>query len=425
MLVVLIAALLVLILLGIPVAFSLVGASLLSILSTGSLSLESLPQRMLVGLDSYALLAIPLFILAGELMNRGGITSRLIRFAQAMVGHIRGSMAHVGIVSNIFMSGVSGSAVADAAATGTTLIPEMVKRGYGRGLASAVIASAATIGPIIPPSISMILYGSVSTASIGRLFLGGVVPGILMGLGLMAVVYFKALKRGLDKNRRATWKELVDAFKGAVWALVMPLIIIGGILSGFFTPTESALVAVLYALFVGFFVYRELQWNQLREAMFSSLKTVAAICIIISAAAPFGWIMAYDQGPQKVLELFQSLSSTPWVIMLLVMIALLILGCFLEGNTIIIVTTPVILPLMIQIGVDPIHYGVILAINCIIGAITPPVGVLMYTTNSIAKATVSEFVKEAAPFIAVLVALLLLFAYVPQLVLFLPNLLMG
>ncbi|MBP1934563.1 TRAP transporter large permease [Ammoniphilus resinae] len=424
MLVMLVSSLLILIVVGLPVGFALLAASLLAIQTTGTVPIETLPQRLIVGLDSFPLLAIPLFILAGALMNGGGITTRLIRLSEALVGHIRGSLAHVAVVSNMFMSGVSGSGVADAAATGTTLIPEMVKRGYGRGFSSAILGSAATIGPIIPPSIPMVIYGSIAGVSVGKLFLGGAIPGILMGLGLMVITYFIATKRKLETRTRATSSEVGKAFKNAVWALIMPLIIVGGILSGAFTPTESAVIAVLYALVVGLFVYRDLKWKDIPEKLLETLVMTASVGIIISAAAPFGWIMAFEQGPIKVLELFQSISQTPWVIMLLLMLVMLVLGCFLEGTAIIIITTPVVMPLLAQIGVDPVHYGVILAINVMIGSITPPVGVLMYVTNSISKSTIGEFIKEIAPFLAMLILLLYLFTYVPQLVLVLPDLLM-
>lgn len=423
MILTLVGTLLFLIVVGIPVGFALIATCIIFILQGGMINFETVPQHLAVGIDSYPLLAIPLFIFAGTLMESGGITRRLINLSEALVGHIRGSLAHVAVVSNMFMSGVSGSGVADAAATGSTLIPTMVKKGYGRGFSSAILASAATIGPIIPPSIPMVIYGSIAGVSIGQLFVGGALPGLMMGFGLMIISYFIARKRNFDKSERASLVQIGKALKDAFWALIMPLIIVGGILSGVFTATESAMVAVVYALIIGLFVYKGLKWKDLPGKLLETLILSSVIGIIISAATPFGWIMAFEQAPIKVLEMFQSITQTPWVIMLMLMVAMLILGCFLEGTAIIIITTPIVMPLLSQIGVDPVHYGVILAINVMIGAITPPVGVLMYVTNSISKATVGEFLKEVAPFLIAVIALLFLFTYVPQIVLILPQLL--
>lgn len=424
MLMLLIFGLLLFIILGVPVGFALVAASLLVLSYSGNIPIETLPQRMVVGLDSFPLMAIPLFILAGALMNGGGITSRLVRLAGTLVGHIRGSLAHVAIVSNMFMSGISGSGIADAAATGTTLIPPMVKKGYGKGFSAAIVGAAATVGPIIPPSIPMILYGSIAGVSIGRLFLAGAIPGLIMCLGLMAITYVIARRRNLEKQHRSSMLEVIKALKSSIFALILPVIIVGGIMTGFFTATESAVVAVIYALVVGMFVHRELKLKDLPEKLMETLVMTGVIGIIISAASPFGWFTAFEQGPQKVLELFQSISSTPWVILLLLLTVLLILGLFLEGAAILIITTPVVVPLLIEIDVDLVQYGVLLAITMMIGSITPPVGVLMYVTSNIAKATVWEFTKEIIPFLVMLIGLLLLFAYVPQIVLFLPDLLM-
>lgn len=424
MLILLVIALLVLITLGVPVGFSLIASALFIFIYDGSIPLETLPQRMVVSLDSFSLLAIPLFILAGALMNGGGITSRLVRLSQTLVGHIRGSLVHVSIVSNVFMSGISGSGIADAAATGTTLIPEMIKRGYGRGFSAAVLGSAATIGPIIPPSIPMIIYGSIAGVSIGSLFLAGAIPGLIMCFGLMLIGYLISKRRNLEKQGRSSLREILAAFKSSAFALILPLVIVGGILTGIFTATESAVIAVLYAFVVGMFIHRELKWRDIPGKLLETLIMTGVIGIIISAASPFGWFMAFVQGPQKIVDLFQSLSSTPAVILLIILTVLLILGLFLEGAAILIITTPVVVPLLVQINVDLVHYGVLLAISIMIGSITPPVGVLMYVTSNIAKCTIREFTKEVLPFLFTLIALLISFALFPSVVLFLPNLLM-
>lgn len=424
MLIILIISLLVLLLLGVPVGFSLLGSTLIALLSEGAIPLQALPQRLALGLDSFPLLAIPLFILAGTIMEAGGITKRLIQFAEVLVGHIRGSLAHVSVVSNVFMSGVSGSGVADAAATGSALIPTMIKRGYGRGFAAAILGASATVGPIIPPSIPMIVYGSLAGVSVGKLFLGGAIPGLMMSCSLMVVSYIIARRRGFEKRERARFKEIMKAFMDASWALFMPVIIVGGIFSGIFTATESAVIAVIYSLIVGLFVYKELKIKELPKKLLESVTMSSSIGIIIAASAPFAWVMAFAQGPAKVLTLFQHISDSTTVALLLLMLILLILGCFLDGMAIIIITTPVIMPILTQFGIDPLHFGVILAINVMIGTITPPVGTIMYVALSFAKCSVVEFTKEIWPFLLVLIALLVLFALVPEIVLYLPNLLL-
>ncbi|WP_226528861.1 TRAP transporter large permease [Metabacillus niabensis] len=424
MLIILIASLFGLLLLGVPVGFSLLGSALIAILAQGTIPLEAIPQRLALGLDSFPMLAIPLFILAGTLMEAGGITKRLITLSEVLVGHIRGSLAHVTVVSNVFMSGVSGSGVADAAATGSALIPSMIKRGYGKGFAAAILGASATVGPIIPPSIPMILYGSLAGVSIGKLFLGGAIPGLLMSGSLMIVSYMIARKRGFEKRERARLKEIIKAFRDALWALLMPVIIVGGIFTGFFTATESAVIAVIYSLIIGLFVYKDLKLRELPKKLLEAVSMSSSIGVIIAASAPFAWVMAYAQGPAKVLAMFQNISDSTIVALLLLMLILLVLGCFLDGMAIIIITTPVIMPILTQFNIDPLHFGVILAINVMIGTITPPVGTLMYVAISIAKTSVFQFTKEVWPFFLVLVLLLAIFALFPQLVLFLPNLLM-
>jgi tripartite ATP-independent transporter DctM subunit len=419
----LIITLLILLLVGVPVGFSLIGASLFALVANGSIPLEVLPQRLSLGLDSFPLLAIPLFIFAGTLMEAGGITKRLISFAEALVGHIRGSLAHVTVVSNVFMSGVSGSGVADAAATGTALIPAMVKRGYGKGFASAILAASATVGPIIPPSIPMIIFGSFAGVSVGKLFLGGVIPGLLMSTSLMIISYLIAKKRNYEKRERASLGVVFKAFLEAFWALLMPVIIMVGIFSGFFTATESAVIAVVYSLIIGLFVYKDLKVSDLPSKILDVTLTTAGVGIIIAASAPFAWYMAFEQGPQHILDLFQTISMSPTVILILLMVILLVLGCFLDGTAIIIITTPVVLPILAQFGIDPLHYGVILAINVMIGTITPPVGVIMYVATGIAKTDIFTFSKEVMPFLITLIILLFIFMLVPGIITFLPNLL--
>lgn len=413
-----------LMILGMPIAFAMIVSSLAAILYQGNLPVTALPQRLVVGLDSFPLLAIPFFVLAGNLMHGGGITRRLIRLSNALVGHIRGSLAHVTIMTNIFMSGVSGSAVADAAATGSAMIPAMEEQGYGRGFAAAITGAAANIGPIIPPSIPMVIYGSIAGVSIGQLFLGGVIPGLLFGSFLALFTYFIAKKRGYGAQQRATAREMLIAVKDAAFALVMPAIIVVGILSGAFTPTESAVVAAVYAFVVGMFIYKELKWADLPLRLRETVTTTAVVALIIGASAPFGWILAWEQGPQKVLALFEGLMDRPWMVLLILNILLLLLGCFLEGIAIIIITTPVIMPLLAAMGIDPVLFGVVLTLNIMMGTITPPVGVVMYVVCGISRCTIPQFVREVWPFMIALTAVIFLATYIPNMVLWLPRLLM-
>jgi len=395
-----------------------------ALLVKGGIPLEALPQRLVGGVDSFPLLALPFFVLAGNLMNAGGITKRLIHFAESIVGSVRGGLAHISIVTNIFMAGVSGSGLADAAATGQVLIPMMREYGYRPAFAAAVVGSAAVIGPIIPPSIPMVIYGSIAGVSVGKLFLGGVIPGIFTGLVLMALTYWFALKYNLPFSPKTSLSRIGRSFVTSLPALIMPLLIVGGILSGAMTPTESAAVAAFYALLIGFFVYKELTVSKLPKVLVESALTTGAVSFIIAASSPFGWVIAWEQGPAKLLELMQPFASSPLLIFAAVNILLLIMGCLVEGSAIIIIMTPVLLPLMTKFGMDPVQFGVVLAFNTMIGTLTPPLGVIMFAMARIAKVRIDEFMRESWPYMAVLVLVLAVMTYVPGLIMWLPNLLM-
>ena len=424
MLWILVISLFVFLLAGSPLACVLGLSSLLALVSRGGVPLSVVTQRMFVAVDSFALIAIPLFILAGELMNTGGITPRLVTFADRAVGHITGGLSHVTVVTNMIMAGISGSAAADAAATGSLLIPSMIKRGYSKSFAGAISAAASTIGPIIPPSIPMVVYGSIANVSIGRLFLGGVIPGVIMGLFLMGVSYVISKRRGYPREARSSLREVARSFVASFWAMLMPLIILGGILGGVFTPTEAAAVAVVYAYVIGSFVYRELKVRDLPRIFMSSAVSTGIVMLIIATANLLGWVLSYAQIPEAMTEFFLSVSSETWVIYLLINIVLLILGCFMNPTAIIIVMVPFFMPLIEKVGINPIHFGLILTVNTAIGQLTPPVGVCMYISCGIAKITMSEFTRECFIFILALIAVLLLITYIPALVMFLPNLLM-
>jgi C4-dicarboxylate transporter, DctM subunit len=411
-------------LVGCPLAFTLGISPLLALIGQGGVPLSVVIQRMFVAVDSFSLLAIPLFILAGELMNTGGITQRLVDFADKLVGHIVGGLAHVVIVTNMIMAGVSGSAAADAAATGALLIPSMTRRGYSPSFAGAISAAASTIGPIIPPSIPMVVYGSIANVSIGRLFLGGVIPGVIMGLFLMGVSYLISRKRGYPRESWAGLREVGKSFMRAFWAMFMPIIILGGILGGIFTPTEAAAVAVVYAYAVGAFVYREIRTADLPRVFTSSAVSTGVVMLIIATANVLGWVLSYQRIPEALTSLFLSISSETWVILLLLNIVLLILGCFMNPTAIIIIMVPFFMPLVEKVGINPIHFGVIVAINTAIGQLTPPVGVCMFISCGIAKITMAQFTRECLIFIFALIGVLFLVTYLPGLILYLPGVLM-
>lgn len=403
-----------------PIAFSIMGAV------TVGLAVKGIPfsvvlQRMIAATESFPLMAIPFFMLAGSLMNAAGITARLVRFARTLVGHITGGLGQAAVVANMIMAGISGSAVADASATGSILVPTMVEAGFDKRFAAALVGAAATIGPIIPPSISFVLYGSLTGTSIAKLFLGGAIPGLMIGLYLMATCYILARRHNYPRERRASLADVISSFKESIWALVMPLIILGGILGGVFTPTEAAAVAVVYAVIVGVVVYKQLRIQDLYKATLEAVISTAAIMLIIAAASPLGWMLAWEQLPQTIANVFTSYTSSKWVVYLFINILLLIFGCFVEANAAMILLIPVLFPLIQKVGIDPIHFGVVATVNLMIGTITPPFGVSMFVMSKIAGISIADFTKAAFPFIVVLVIALIVITYVPGIVLWLPG----
>lgn len=407
---------------NVPIAWSMAIAATVYMAFGPHVPLQGMVQRMIGGIDTFPLLAIPFFILAGNLMNTGGITDRLVRLAKAMVGHITGGLAHVVVVSNMIMAGMSGSGVADAAGSGTILIPAMKKVGYSVPFSAAIVGAAGTIGPIIPPSIPFVIYGSIACVSIGRLLLGGAVPGVLMGIMLMIFVYIIAKKRKYPSEKRATWKELVQAAIYAIPPLGMPVIILGGIIAGIMTPTEAAAAGAAYAFILGFFIYREITLTQIPKIVIESVIGTASIVIIMSAAQPFCWILTYELAPQKVLALFENVQMAQWQILLIINGAMFIIGCFMESLAVMIMAVPVLLPLLEHAGVDLVHFGIFFVLNVMIGAITPPVGTIMYVVCALGKISIPEFAKEVWPFVIALVIALLIVTYWPSLSLWLPNL---
>lgn len=411
---------------NIPISFAIILSSLVFILINGGIRVETLVQRMVNGTDSFPLLAIPFFILAGELMNRGGITWRLVKLASAMVGHLTGGLAHVNVVTNTLMAGLSGSSVADAAGIGKVLIPAMAENGYKKSFAAAVTAAGATIAPIIPPSIGMIIYAAISGASVGRLFIGGIVPGALLCLSLMGTIYIISIVRGYKiKGSPFSWVEFFRELKSSFFALLMPIIILVGIRGGVFTATEAAAVAAVYAAMVGLFVYKEIRLNEIPGILLEAAIGTSIIGIIMAAATPFGWILAWQRIPQTVTAWLAATTSDPILILVFLNIFLLILGTFMDSVPIMVILLPVVMPIVVKVGIDPVHFGLIMLINLMVGGLTPPYGLLLFTVSAISKVPLVEVIKQVLPFLFTVILVLVLITYVPAIVLFLPDLLMG
>ena len=411
-----------LLLLGLPIGFAMLGASML-VIGLEGIPVSVVAQRVATSVQSFPLLAVPLFTLAGSLMNESGISERLFNFTRAFVGHIRGGLAQTAIVGNVFLSGISGSSVADCAATSRVFVPQLTQAGYGQGFAAAVCAAAATLGPIIPPSILMVIYAWQANVSLGDLFIAGLIPGLIMALAMMLVIAITAHRRGFPKDARFSGQRLWHAFKEALWALAMPILILVGFRMGVFTATEIAAVACAYSLIVGLFVYRTLTWKGLPEILLTTGRETAAILVIAAGAAPFGWILGVEQAPQHVAELLTSISREPWVILLILNIALLIAGMFMETLAIMIILVPILIPLLTDLQINLLHFGIVLLVNLVIGQITPPVGVLMFVASSVSKTHLGSIVKEIGPFVFALIAALALLTYVPGLSTWLPEVL--
>jgi tripartite ATP-independent transporter DctM subunit len=410
-----------LIFLGVPVAFSL-GLSSLIYLIVGDIPLNIIPQKMFAGLNSFVLLCIPGFILAGNLMNVGGITDRIINFANSILGRIRGGLGLANVGASMGFAGISGTALADTASIGAILIPAMKKEGYGAAFSSAVTASSSIVGPIIPPSLPMIIVGTLASLSIGDLFMAGAVPGILIGLGLMIPTYIISVKRNYPKGEKRSLKEIWKSFLGAFWALLMTIIILYGILGGLFTPTEASVVAVLYAFVIGIFVYKELPIKKIPEIMLSTMTSTAAIMLLVGFANLFGWILVSERIPQMVADTILGISSNPVVVILLIIALMLFVGTFMETIAGLVILFPVLLPVATQIGMDPIQFGVMMVLAMVIGLVTPPVGVCLFVASQIGRVTMGKVTMELLPFLAVMLIVLMLVAFVPSITLYLPSL---
>jgi len=409
--------------LGIPVAFALGLVGLVIAVSKGIFNPIIIPHIMYAqGIDSFPLLAVPFFILAGTIMEEGGISRRLVEFAQFIVGRIRGGLAQVSVLTGMFFGGISGSAVADAAAVGSVLIPAMKEKKYSPGFSAALTAASGSMGPIIPPSIPMVIYAVIANASVASLFLGGIVPGVLFGLALMGYSYFYAKKHRYPREDVSwTMTAFWHVFKRAVLPLLMPVIIVGGIFSGIFTATESAVVAVIYSCLVSVFVYRELPVRRLPVILANAAKSTASIMYIIGMASFLSWVITSEQIPQQVARFFFEFSEQPWVIIIMLNIVILLLGCFIDPVSILILMSPIALPIIKQIGMDPVHFGVIITVNICIGSLTPPVGTLLFVTSRIGNVNFYEISKAIIPMVVLVFGILLLISLVPDTVMYLPR----
>ena len=423
---ILLASFFVLLVLRVPITFTLAVASVITAWYL-DIPLMAITQRMVQGVKSFSLLAIPFFILAGEIMSHGGISRRLIEFSNVIIGRVRGGLAQVNVLASMFFGGISGSAVADVSSIGTIMIPMMKQKGYDADFSTAVTVTSACQGIIIPPSHNMIIYSlAAGGVSVGRLFLGGFLPGVFLGLALMVISYIIAVKRNYPKERRYSLKEAAVVAKDAILGLMTAVIIIGGVISGVFTATESAAIATIYAFIITFFVYREITLKAFPKILLNALKTLSMVMSLIAAASAFGYLLAYLRIPAKATELLLSITSNRVALLLLINVLLLLLGMIMDMAPLIVITTPILYPVVVgALGMDPVHFGIVMMLNLGIGLATPPVGSAMFVGCAIGKVSVEKAARAMLPFYATMLVVLMLVTFIPQIVMFIPNLLMG
>lgn len=410
---------------GVPVAVALGLSSVLTIFFFSDDSLASLSLKLFQGMEHPTLLAIPFFILSSAFLSTGGVAQRLIRFAIACVGSIRGGMAMASVLACMLFAAVSGSSPATVVAIGSIVIAGMVSTGYSQSFASGVVSSAGTLGILIPPSIVMVVYAAITEVSVGRMFMAGVVPGILAGLMLMGGIYYFARKHNLPKMKPATSQEIVAAGMDAIWGIMLIFIVLGGIYGGIFTPTEAAAVAAVYAFIIAIFVYRDLGFRDVPKVLTDSGKITIMLMFIISNAMMFGHVLTTEQIPQQLAEMITSWGMAPWMFLIVVNVLLLIGGSFMEPSGLLLIVAPILFPIAMELGIDPIHLGIIMVVNMEVGMITPPVGLNLFVIVGITDMSIMEVVKAVSPWLLILLIFLLLITYVPQISLFLPNLMYG
>ncbi len=404
--------------LGVPVAFSMLMSAVVMTITMGIYDPQIITQSLVNGANNFPLMAIPFFILAGEIMNAGGISKRVVGFATTLVGHIRGGLGYVTIIAGVMFAGLSGSAVADTAALGAILIPMMAAKGYDIKRASGLVASSGIIAPIIPPSIPLIMYGVIGGVSITQLFMAGIVPGIIFATGLMIVWYLIARKDNYETLPKATNKERIKSFGSAIWALFMPLIIIVGLRGGVFTPTEAAVIACVYALLISFTVYRgDLKVRDIPQVLVSAARTTGVVMFLASAAMVTAWVITVAQVPAELAQFLNNITSNPTVMLLILMVFLLLVGVVMDMTPAILIFTPVLLPTVVGLGIDPVYFGILMVINLCIGLITPPVGTVLYVACGISKISIIDIAKGIWPFLIVQMLVLVLLVLFPQIVL--------
>ena len=418
--VILFAALAIFLVLGVPVAVALGLSALIFIVVAGMPEIVVI-HNMVNGIDSFPLLAIPFFILAGHLMNTGGITQRIFTFARALVGWLPGGLGHVNVGASVIFAGMSGAAVADAGGLGTVEIKAMKDAGYDSDFSVGVTAASSTIGPIIPPSLPLVIFGVMASVSIGDLFAAGLIPGLLMALALMVMVAWYSKKRGYPKDNSFELRRLLSTGKRAFLPLLTPLIIIGGIVTGVFTPTESAIAAVFYALFLGIVVYRSLTWRHLVRVSMDTVETTAAILLIVAASTVFAWILTANQAALGLSEALFKVTDSKVGILLLIMLLVLLVGLFMETIAAITILVPILLPIAGQVGIDPVHLGILVVLNLMLGLLTPPVGMVLYVLSEVSGTPFERCVKATMPFFIPLLVVLFAVAFFPALTLWLPS----
>lgn len=421
---ILILALVVMLALGIPIAYSIILSVACYIMTTGSLPFSYMGTTLFTSVDSFSLMAIPFFVLSGALMEGGGLSKRLINCASSFVGHLTGGLAIVTVICCLFFGAISGSGPATCAAIGTIMVPEMVKAGYEKKFAVALIAISGCLGIIIPPSVPMVMYGSSTNSSITALFVAGVIPGIMCGLALISVSVYVARKRGYkDPNAKFSWANVAKSTKEAIWALLVPVIILGGIYGGIFTPTEAAVVAVVYGLICGLFIYKELTWKRLKECFFESVESTSTILLVCAAATILGRVLTMEQVPAKVGAFLTSISPNIYILMIIVNIILLIAGCILDTISSILILAPILYPILAQYGVTATQFGIIMVVNLAIGYCTPPVGVNLFLAANIGQIPFSHVMKAIMPMLIAMFIVVLLLTFFPEISIFVPKLL--
>ena len=410
--------------LGMPVGFSLIMVSVVYLL-TSDIGIIFATQRMVAGLNTFPLLAVPFFVMTGIAMNAAGVTERIFNFAKSMVGHITGSLGHVNIMASLLFSGMSGSALADAGGLGQLEIKSMRDGKYDDDFAGGITAASSIIGPLVPPSIPLVIYGVVSGSSIGSLFIAGLVPGVLCALSLMVMVYYIAKKRGYAVEERQPMRARLSAARKAFLPILTPAIIIGGIFSGVFTPTEAAVVAAIYSLFLGGFVYKTIKLPDLIGIFRETVSTTAVVALMVMGVTLFGYVVAMEQLPKQVAEFFLTFSDSPWMFLLLINIMLIFLGTFIESLALLLLVVPILVPVAVAFGIDPVHFGVMVMMNLMIGILTPPMGMALFVVSKVGNIPIHVLTRGVLPFLVPLFVVLILVAVFPQLTLFLPNLLLG